>query len=70
MSNFATRRYASTVYAIVVSVCLKISYICPSLYLATPLHHLHIHPLFLQHLTISPLSHLLNLKSSRFFKLS
>jgi len=34
---------------------------------ATPLHHLHTHPLFLQHLPISPISHLLpSLKSSRF----
>ena len=38
-----------------------------SLSLATPLHHLHTHPLLIQHLLISPLLNLLlNLKSSRF----
>ena len=41
------------------------TFVCLSL--ATPLHHLHTHPLLLQHLLISPLSHLLlDLKSSRF----
>ena len=40
------------------------TFVC--LFPATPIHHLHTHPLLLQHLLISPLSHLLlNLTSSR-----
>ena len=53
-------------------LCLEVPILLPFvmdifLFLEAPPHHLHAHPLFLQHPLISPLSRInLNLKSSRF----